>query len=77
MIVFSSLFFSVLWNPDTFLSFIGADKVVTEQKEDADTAAINRGRVSVYASTHLCGGILPLEITVGLLVSLLCNDKMS
>lgn len=49
MIVFSSLFFSVLWNPDTFLSFIGADKVVTEQKEDADTAAINRGRVSVYA----------------------------
>uniref|UniRef100_A0AAX7UMB4 Importin N-terminal domain-containing protein n=1 Tax=Astatotilapia calliptera TaxID=8154 RepID=A0AAX7UMB4_ASTCA len=39
----------VLWNPDTFLSFIGADKVVTEQKEDADTAAINRGRVSVYA----------------------------
>uniref|UniRef100_A0AAX7TGQ2 Importin N-terminal domain-containing protein n=1 Tax=Astatotilapia calliptera TaxID=8154 RepID=A0AAX7TGQ2_ASTCA len=24
----------VLWNPDTFLSFIGADKVVTEQKED-------------------------------------------
>uniref|UniRef100_A0AAX7VIT0 Exportin-5 n=1 Tax=Astatotilapia calliptera TaxID=8154 RepID=A0AAX7VIT0_ASTCA len=36
----------VLWNPDTFLSFIGADKVVTEQKEDADTAAINRGRLS-------------------------------
>uniref|UniRef100_A0A669F2I5 Exportin-5 n=1 Tax=Oreochromis niloticus TaxID=8128 RepID=A0A669F2I5_ORENI len=24
----------VLWNPDTFLSFIGADKVVTEQSED-------------------------------------------
>uniref|UniRef100_A0A668RR34 Exportin-5 n=1 Tax=Oreochromis aureus TaxID=47969 RepID=A0A668RR34_OREAU len=36
----------VLWNPDTFLSFIGADKVVTEQSEDADTAAINRGRLS-------------------------------
>uniref|UniRef100_A0A3B4G5E6 Exportin 5 n=1 Tax=Pundamilia nyererei TaxID=303518 RepID=A0A3B4G5E6_9CICH len=36
----------VLWNPDTFLSFIGADKVITEQKEDADTAAINRGRLS-------------------------------
>uniref|UniRef100_A0A669F213 Exportin-5 n=1 Tax=Oreochromis niloticus TaxID=8128 RepID=A0A669F213_ORENI len=36
----------VLWNPDTFLSFIGADKVVTEQSEDADAAAINRGRLS-------------------------------
>lgn len=30
-----------------FLSFVGADQVVTEQSKDTDTAGLNRGRVSV------------------------------
>ncbi|XP_070834219.1 exportin-5 isoform X1 [Chaetodon trifascialis] len=36
----------VLWDPAMFLSFVGADKVVTEQSKDADTAGLNRGRLS-------------------------------
>ncbi|XP_030604531.1 exportin-5 [Archocentrus centrarchus] len=35
----------VLWDPATFLSFIGADKVVTEEREDRDMS-FNRGRLS-------------------------------
>ncbi|KAM9848137.1 exportin-5 [Aulostomus maculatus] len=35
----------VLWNPVVFLTFVGADQVVTEQSKEADVAAINRGRV--------------------------------
>lgn len=48
MTAISSVGFSVLWDPATFLSFVGADQVVSEQSKDTDTAAINRGRVSVY-----------------------------
>uniref|UniRef100_A0A8D0AC82 Exportin 5 n=1 Tax=Sander lucioperca TaxID=283035 RepID=A0A8D0AC82_SANLU len=36
----------VLWDPAMFLSFVGADQVVTEQSKDTDTAALNRGRLS-------------------------------
>uniref|UniRef100_A0A7N6BN93 Exportin-5 n=1 Tax=Anabas testudineus TaxID=64144 RepID=A0A7N6BN93_ANATE len=36
----------VLWDPATFLSFVGADQVVTEQSTDTDTAGLNRGRLS-------------------------------
>lgn len=39
---------SVLWDPVAFLSFVGADQVVTEQSKDTDTAGLNRGRVSVW-----------------------------
>ncbi|XP_070696536.1 exportin-5 [Pempheris klunzingeri] len=36
----------VLGDPAVFLSFVGADQVVTEQSKDTDTAGLNRGRVS-------------------------------
>lgn len=36
----------VLWNPAMFLSFVGADQVVTEQNKDKDTVGLNRGRLS-------------------------------
>uniref|UniRef100_A0A3B4Y9U3 Exportin-5 n=1 Tax=Seriola lalandi dorsalis TaxID=1841481 RepID=A0A3B4Y9U3_SERLL len=36
----------VLWDPAIFLSFIGADQVVTEQSADSDTTGLNRGRLS-------------------------------
>ncbi|XP_042358409.1 exportin-5 [Plectropomus leopardus] len=36
----------VLWDPAVFLSFVGADQVVTEQSKDKDTAGLNRGRLS-------------------------------
>ncbi|XP_026165661.1 exportin-5 [Mastacembelus armatus] len=36
----------VLWDPATFLSFVGADEVVSEQSTDADTTAHNRVRLS-------------------------------
>lgn len=38
--------FSVLWDPVKFLSFVGADEVITEQREERDTAGPNRGQVS-------------------------------
>ncbi|XP_072247044.1 exportin-5 [Leuresthes tenuis] len=44
---------SVLWDPVKFLSFIGADQVVTEPKEDTDTAGLNRGRVSFCLNAML------------------------
>uniref|UniRef100_A0A665TXU6 Exportin 5 n=1 Tax=Echeneis naucrates TaxID=173247 RepID=A0A665TXU6_ECHNA len=40
------LCFSVLWDPAMFLSFVGADQVVTEQSADTDTTGVNRGRLS-------------------------------
>uniref|UniRef100_A0A3B4U589 Exportin-5 n=1 Tax=Seriola dumerili TaxID=41447 RepID=A0A3B4U589_SERDU len=36
----------VLWDPAVFLSFVGADQVVTEQSADSDTTGLNRGRLS-------------------------------
>ncbi|XP_070772253.1 exportin-5 [Enoplosus armatus] len=36
----------VLSNPAVFLSFVGADRMVTEQSKDIDTAGLNRGRLS-------------------------------
>ncbi|XP_035519546.1 exportin-5 isoform X3 [Morone saxatilis] len=36
----------VLGDPAVFLSFVGADQVVTEQSKDTDTAGLNRGRLS-------------------------------
>ncbi|XP_044069646.1 exportin-5 isoform X3 [Siniperca chuatsi] len=36
----------VLSNPAVFLSFVGADQVVTEQNKDTETAGLNRGRLS-------------------------------
>ncbi|XP_034753551.1 exportin-5 [Etheostoma cragini] len=36
----------VLWDPAVFLSFVGADQIVTEQSKDTDTVALNRGRLS-------------------------------
>ncbi|XP_062286066.1 exportin-5 [Scomber scombrus] len=36
----------VLWDPVAFLSFAGADQMVTEQSKDTDTAGLNRGRLS-------------------------------
>ncbi|XP_041645980.1 exportin-5 [Cheilinus undulatus] len=41
----------VLWDPAVFLSFVGADQVVSDQSKDPDTAGLNRGRISfcVYA----------------------------
>ncbi|KAF3708207.1 Exportin-5 [Channa argus] len=36
----------VLWDPVTFLSFVGADQVVTTQSTDTDKASLNRGRLS-------------------------------
>ncbi|XP_041803307.1 exportin-5 [Chelmon rostratus] len=36
----------VLRDPAMFLSFVGADQVVTEQSKDTDTAGLNRGRLS-------------------------------
>ncbi|KAM3606596.1 uncharacterized protein V6R79_019308 [Siganus canaliculatus] len=36
----------VLWDPAVFLSFVGADQVVTEQKKETDTTGLNRGRLS-------------------------------
>ncbi|PWA25810.1 hypothetical protein CCH79_00001679 [Gambusia affinis] len=38
--------FSVLWDPVKFLSFVGADEVITEQREERDTAGPNRGQLS-------------------------------
>ncbi|XP_032409828.1 exportin-5 [Xiphophorus hellerii] len=37
---------SVLWDPVKFLSFVGADEVITEQREERDTAGPNRGQLS-------------------------------
>ncbi|XP_014907853.1 exportin-5 [Poecilia latipinna] len=37
---------SVLWDPVKFLSFVGADEVFTEQREERDTAGPNRGQLS-------------------------------
>ncbi|XP_034537797.1 exportin-5 [Notolabrus celidotus] len=41
----------VLWDPAVFLSFVGADQVVTDQSKDPDTAGLNRGRIifCIYA----------------------------
>uniref|UniRef100_A0A3B5M0D3 Exportin-5 n=1 Tax=Xiphophorus couchianus TaxID=32473 RepID=A0A3B5M0D3_9TELE len=36
----------VLWDPVKFLSFVGADEVITEQREERDTAGPNRGQLS-------------------------------
>ncbi|GLD65071.1 exportin-5, partial [Lates japonicus] len=36
----------VLWDPALFLSFVGADQVVTKQSTETDTAGLNRGRLS-------------------------------
>uniref|UniRef100_A0A3B3TZY2 Exportin 5 n=1 Tax=Poecilia latipinna TaxID=48699 RepID=A0A3B3TZY2_9TELE len=36
----------VLWDPVKFLSFVGADEVFTEQREERDTAGPNRGQLS-------------------------------
>ncbi|KAF7661800.1 hypothetical protein LDENG_00254150, partial [Lucifuga dentata] len=36
----------VLWDPAMFLSFLGADQVMTEQSQDADTVGLNRARLS-------------------------------
>ncbi|XP_034008440.1 exportin-5 [Trematomus bernacchii] len=36
----------VLSNPAVYLSFVGADQVVTEQNKDADTSGLNRTRLS-------------------------------
>ncbi|XP_074531298.1 LOW QUALITY PROTEIN: exportin-5 [Halichoeres trimaculatus] len=36
----------VLWDPAVFLSFVGADQVVTDQSQDSNTAGLNRGRIS-------------------------------
>ncbi|KAF3842061.1 hypothetical protein F7725_024012 [Dissostichus mawsoni] len=36
----------VLSNPAVYLSFVGADQVVTEQSKDADTSGLNRARLS-------------------------------
>ncbi|XP_073338739.1 exportin-5 isoform X2 [Pagrus major] len=36
----------VLSDPAVFLSFVGADQVVTEQSKDTDTTGLNRGRLS-------------------------------
>ncbi|XP_041866910.1 exportin-5 [Melanotaenia boesemani] len=44
---------SVLWDPAKFLTFIGADQVVTEQNEDVDTAGLNRGRLSFCLNAML------------------------
>ncbi|KAM9726861.1 exportin-5 [Menidia menidia] len=44
---------SVLWDPARFLSFIGADQVVTEPNEDVDTACFNRGRMSFCLNAML------------------------
>lgn len=37
--------FRVLQDPTVFLSFVGADQLVTEQSKDTETAGLNRGRV--------------------------------
>ncbi|MED6263098.1 hypothetical protein CHARACLAT_000924 [Characodon lateralis] len=37
---------SMLWDPVKFLSFVGADKVITEQREEGDTTGPNRGQFS-------------------------------
>ncbi|XP_028325256.1 exportin-5 [Gouania willdenowi] len=36
----------VLCDPVTFLSFIGADQIITEQNKESDAARLNRGRLS-------------------------------
>ncbi|XP_071764269.1 exportin-5 [Centroberyx gerrardi] len=43
----------VLWDPALFLSFVGADQVVSEQSKDTDTAGINRARLSFCVYTIL------------------------
>lgn len=45
--VTSVTFYSVLCDPAAFLSYAGADQVVTEKSEGTDTAGLNRARVSV------------------------------
>ncbi|XP_054885590.1 exportin-5 [Poeciliopsis prolifica] len=37
---------SVLWDPVKFLSFVGADEVITEQRPEGDAAGPNRGQLS-------------------------------
>lgn len=39
--------FSVLWDPAMFLSFVGADQVVTEESKEKDATGLHRGRVGV------------------------------
>ncbi|KAM9365594.1 exportin-5 isoform 1-T2 [Pholidichthys leucotaenia] len=43
----------VLSNPSVFLSFVGADQIVTEQNGDTDTASVNRGRLIFCLNTVL------------------------
>ncbi|KAG7513164.1 exportin-5 [Solea senegalensis] len=43
----------VLWDPAMFLSYVGADQVVTEQSTDADTAVVNRGKLSFCLNAML------------------------
>lgn len=50
--IFSLCAFSVLSNPAMFLSFVGADQVVTEQNTEPDTMSFNRGRVSRVFQKH-------------------------
>lgn len=46
-----NLFYSVLCDPAAFLSFAGADQVVTEKSEATDTAGLNRSRVSELSTS--------------------------
>ncbi|XP_029305896.1 exportin-5 [Cottoperca gobio] len=43
----------VLSDPVVFLSFVGADQVVTEQSKDIDTAGLHRGRLSFCLNAML------------------------
>nr|XP_057920623.1 exportin-5 [Doryrhamphus excisus] len=43
----------VLSNPAAFLSFVGADQVVGEQRKDSDTAGLNRGRLGFCLNAML------------------------
>lgn len=43
--MFNLICFRVLGDPAVFLSFVGANQVVTEQSKDTETAGLNRGRV--------------------------------
>lgn len=44
--IMTCLCFSVLWDPAVFLSFVGADQMVTDQTADTGNMGLNRGRVS-------------------------------
>ncbi|KAM3862783.1 exportin-5 [Diretmus argenteus] len=43
----------VLWDPALFLSFVGADQVVSEQSKDTDITGLNRARLSFCLYTIL------------------------